>query len=86
MVTPFGKYADLVTSLITAFLVVAAVVQHALSGPNGDYTFIDAAALLAVGALYGKQSAANGYAKAVDAAHKRLDAIHAPPADDGAPS
>lgn len=84
--TPFGKYADLVTSLITAFLIVAAVLLHALSGPSGDYTFIDAAALLAVGALFGKQAAANGYAKQAQAANTRLDKIGAPAADDGTPA
>jgi hypothetical protein len=83
--TPFGKYADLLTTLVAAFLVVAAVLQHALVGPGGDYTFIDAAALLAVGQLYGKQAASNGYAKEARAAHRRLDSIGAPPADDGGP-
>lgn len=81
----FGRYSDLVTAVLTAFLIVAAVVQHAVGGPASDYTFIDAAALLAVGALYGKQSAANGYAKEAHAAHTRLDQIGAPPAGDVAP-
>lgn len=81
----FGRYSDLVTAVLTAFLVIAAVLQHALAGAAGDYTFIDAAALLAVGAIYGKQSAANGYAKEAHAAHVRLDQIGAPPAADTAP-
>lgn len=83
--TGFGKYSDLVTTIVTAFLIVAAVLQHAFAGASSDYTFIDAAALLAVGALYGKQSAANGYAKETHAAHVRLDQIGAPPAGDVTP-
>ena len=80
--TAFGKYSDLIVTLVTAFLIIGAVLQHAIAGAAGDYTFIDAAALLAVGALYGKQSAANGYAKEAHAAHIRLDSIGAPPAND----
>lgn len=83
--TGFGRYSDLIVTLVTAFLIVAAVVQHAFAGAGGDYTFVDAAALLAVGALYGKQSAANGYAKETHAAHRRLDQIGAPPANDSEP-
>ncbi len=80
---PLGRYSELVTALATAFLIVTAVLSHAL-GSTADLTFVDAAALLALGALYGKQSAANGYARQAIAAHKRLDAINAPPANDGA--
>lgn len=80
--SPFGRYSDLVTSLVTVFLVVAVVLQHWLS-PETPATFLDAAALLAIGATYGKQSAANGYAAEARAAHKRLDKLGAPPADDG---
>ena len=77
-----GKYQEVVIALLTVFLVVTAVVQHAFL-PGGDANFLDAAALLALGATYGKTSAANGYAKMTEAAHKRLDKIGAPPADDG---
>lgn len=80
--SPLGRYSEIVTALVTAFLIVAAVVTHA-TGVTTDLTFIDAAAMMGLGALYGKQSAANGYAKEARAAHKRLDAINAPPADDG---
>lgn len=72
---------DVVTNLITAFLVIVAVLAHA-SGNVADLTFVDMAALLALGRTYGTISAANGYAKATTAAHRRLDAIGAPPADE----
>lgn len=77
-----GRYQELVTAILTIFLVVAAVAQPAIL-PHGDTTFLNAAALLAVGATYGRISAANGYAKEAQAAHVRLDKIGAPPADDG---
>ena len=82
--SPFGKYAELVTTLVTAFCIAVAVLSHAL-GSAADLTFVDAAALLGLGALYGKTSAANGYAAQARAAHKRLDALGAPPANDGVP-
>jgi hypothetical protein len=79
-----GKYGEGVTALITAFLIVSAVGAHVFL-PQADMTFVDAAALLALGALYGKTSAANGYASMALAAHRRLDAIGAPAADDSQP-
>lgn len=80
--SPLGRYSDIITALVTAFLVVSAVLAHVFATTN-DVTFLDAAATLGLGALYGKQSAANGYAQEARAAHRRLDAINAPPADDG---
>ncbi len=74
MTTSFGKYSDLVTSLITAFLVVTAVLSHIFE-PTVDLTFIDAAALLALGRIYGQVSAANGYASMAIVANKRVDVI-----------
>lgn len=71
---------DIVTNLITAFLVVIAVLAHAY-GSTRDLTFVDMAALLALGRTYGTLSAANGYARQATSAHVRLDAIGAPPAN-----
>jgi hypothetical protein len=79
-----GRYQELVTAVLTVFLVVAAVLTHALL-PSSDTTFLDAAALLALGATYGRISAANGYAKQAAAANTRLDKIGAPPAADPEP-
>lgn len=80
-----GRYSEAVTAIITAFLVIAAVMAHVFAPdllPGADTSFLDMAAVLALGALYGRTSAANGYAKMAAAAHKRLDAINAPPAND----
>lgn len=71
---------EIVTNLITAFLIAVAVLAHTM-GVTNDLTFVDAAALLALGRTYGTISAANGYARQAIAAHARLDAIGAPPAD-----
>lgn len=79
-----GRYQEAVTAVLTVFLVVAAVGQHAL-GTGADTTFLDSAALLALGATYGRISAANGYAKQAAAANTRLDKIGAPPAADSTP-
>jgi hypothetical protein len=76
-----GRYADVVTATLTIFLIVAAVAQHALL-VGSDLGFIDYAAMLAIGATYGRVSAANGYAAEARAAHTRLDKMGAPPADD----
>lgn len=81
--SPFGKYSELVTTFVSAFLVVAAVITHAIGLEAERLTLIDAAAFMALGAIYGKVSAANGYAAQARAAHKRLDAMGAPPANDG---
>ena len=80
-----GKYADAATAGVTVFLIVAAVLAHVFAGylPKEDTTFLDLGAVLALGALFGRTSAANGYAKMALAAHQRLDAINAPPAGDG---
>ena len=82
MVPAFGKYSDLLTTFIAGFVVVAAVVAHMLGQPHTE--FVDAAAWIALGAMFGKVSAANGYAKMALQAHARLDMLGAPPANDGA--
>lgn len=81
MVPPFGKYSDLLTTVVAAFVVIAAVIVHAIH--QTDTQFVDTAAALALGAMFGKVSAANGYAKMALQAHARLDAMGAPPANDG---
>ena len=84
MQTGLGKYQEAVTALLTVFLVVAAVAAHVLT--LTDTVFLDSAALLALGATYGRISAANGYAKQAAAANTRLDKIGAPPAGDTNPA
>ena len=83
MTSPLGKYQPLGAFLLALLLVVGAMATHAMllaTGQDQPITFLDAAAALAIGAVYGQQSAANGYAAEATAAHVRLDAIGAPPA------
>lgn len=85
-VNPFGKYSDILTTIIAVILIVAAIAQHMAATVLGQPSaFIDDAAILALGAMFGKVSAANGYAAMAASAHKRLDLIGAPPANDGQP-
>lgn len=81
---PFGRYSELLTTAITALIIVVALLVHVIPALSGiDSQFIDAAAWIALGAIFGKVSAANGYAQMAQQAHKRLDLIGAPPASDG---
>jgi len=81
---PFGRYSDILTTFVAAFVIVAAVMAHMFPALAGtDTQFVDAAAWIALGSLFGKVSAANGYANMAIQAHRRLDLIGAPPATDG---
>ena len=88
MVTPFGKYADILTTIVALGVIVAAITLHLfnVSFLHNDDAFIDNLAWLAAGAMFGTRAAANGYAGQVVAAHKRLDLIGAPPAKTGDPT
>ena len=90
--SPLGRFADIVTALVSVFAIAAAILSHlGLAGvPN---SFVDTIALVAVGVLYGT---ARGYTAGKDdttvalaergnlntalalAAHERLDKIQAP--------
>jgi hypothetical protein len=76
-----GKYSEIVTAILTVILVVAAIAPRIFGMQQADLTFIDYAAALALGAVYGRTSAANGYAREARAAHVRLDKLGAPPAE-----
>lgn len=82
MASPLGKYSEL-AALITAIGIAAIwlAVQVGLLVPPADTTALDIAAGTAIGILLGQRSTTNGAAKIAAAAHLRLDAIHAPPAE-----
>jgi len=78
--SPFGKYAAL-AALIGALVVLAAWIATVLGfAPSSDT--LDAVALVVIGALFGTGAGAtvvtNGAAHKAEAAHVRLDAVHAP--------
>jgi hypothetical protein len=77
--SPLGKYQQFAATLLAMFIIATAAVSHILN-LTADTTFIDAVAFVAIGAVYGQQSASNGYAKIATAANDRLDAIGAPSA------
>lgn len=81
--SPLGKFSE-IAALITAVSLVAAwlAVQLGFVVGNGDSTALTAAASLAIGVVLGQRATTNGAAKIAQAAHQRLDAINAPPADE----
>lgn len=75
--TPFGRFAEPLTTITAAFVIAVAVGNYVF-GWQADSAFLDNMAWLAFGAMFGTRAAANGYAKSVNAAHRRLDLIGAP--------
>lgn len=101
-----GRFTDYLVPVITVFLIVAAVLSH-LGVVGAPDVFIDGAALLALGQVFGRaQGVVAGQTQAAaaladqvnlntqqlvkradlntdlaEAAHRRLDAIAAPPAN-----
>ena len=80
--SPLGRFSE-IAALITAVALVASwlLVQLGFVVGPGDNTALTAAASLAIGVVLGQRSTTNGAAKVAAAAHKRLDAINAPPAE-----
>lgn len=79
--SPLGRYSDVVAAIVALALIFGAMLQHLLPGFTGDTAWIDNGALLAIGVVLGQRATTNGAAKIAAAAHLRLDAIHAPPAE-----
>lgn len=88
MIGPLGKYSQVVAAAVAvlaiggAILVHGAIIVLAISVPEGRTAFIDNAALIALGAVFGAVAAVNGVKPDITAAHARLDAIQAPSAHD----
>jgi hypothetical protein len=81
---PLGPYGNLVASLLSVVIVLAALASHVIPGLAPD-AWLDSAALIAVGVVFGTQAVQNGtQAKATaamalaQAAHDRLNSIGAP--------
>lgn len=83
--SPLGRYSE-PAALVTALGIIAVwiLVQVGLLSSPGDPSALNAAATLSIGIILGQRSTTNGAAKVALAAHRRLDQINAPPADDGA--
>jgi hypothetical protein len=83
MISPLGRYSDLTAAIVAVTLVLAAIAAHLGLVQVTDYAWLDTAAGLAVGVVLGQRASTNGAGKLALAAHARLDALHAPPANDG---
>lgn len=79
MTGPLGRYSQIVASVVAVGSIGAAIVSRPMGFAD---PFIDNVALIATGAIFGSFATVNGLKPSVVAAHKRLDAVHAPPAAD----
>lgn len=83
MASPLGRYSEpAALGVSIALVVVWLLVQVGVFAPANSGA-LDSAAALAIGIVLGQRATTNGAAKIAAAAHKRLDAIGAPPAEDG---
>ena len=89
--SPLGQYAAKVAAFasigILVAYVVAIVFQHSFGVTDTSLADLKALAFLAAGTIFGSSIGINGVKQQlkpeIDAAHKRLDQISAPPAADG---
>lgn len=91
--SPLGRYADFVTAIVSVVVIMAAIASRMGIGTPDPFT--DSIALIAIGVLYGTARGVSAGQQAITtqladrgnlntelalAAHKRLDAVNAPPA------
>jgi len=84
---PLGPYGNLTAAVLAVIIVLAAVASHVIPGLEVS-SWLDNAALIAVGVVFGTQVVQNGTQVAAKAAlasavaaNARLDSISAPTAD-----
>lgn len=75
---PLGRYSESVAAVV-ALLVIAAAIAARFVGKSDN--FLDSLALIAIGAVFGATAATHVNGGKIEAAHRRLDIIAAPPAD-----
>jgi hypothetical protein len=78
--TPLGKYAELIASIIS-LAVIGVTLAAYLIEPNNVPTLLNDAFWVCLGVVFGTRVATNGAGRMAAAAHMRLDAIGAPAAD-----
>lgn len=79
--SPLGRFSDLVAALTAAALVASAILAHMGVVVVADTAWLDTSAGLAIGVILGQRATTNGAGKIAQAAHTRLDAVHAPSAE-----
>lgn len=85
MSSPLGRYSEVIAAAVVLLVVVAGIaVMVGLAIPPDEATKTALLALVSgvVGVVIGQRATTNGAAKVAQAAHRRLDAINAPPADE----
>ena len=81
---PLGKYSQMVAAGLATFIIVAAVTVRILAqftGVHIESPFLDNLALIAMGAVFGAAASTSVNGNKIEAAHRRLDLVSAPPAD-----
>lgn len=81
---PLGKYSQIVAAVLATFIIVAAVTVRLINVVTGvgiESPFLDNLALIAMGAVFGAAASTSVNGGAIQAAHRRLDEIAAPPAN-----
>ncbi len=81
---PLGKYSQAVAAILATFIIVAAVsvrIVGAFVGEVPPVPFLDNLALIAMGAVFGAAASTAVNGTKIEAAHRRLDLISAPPSD-----
>lgn len=81
---PLGKYSQTVAALLATFIIVSAVTVRIISQFTGfaiETAFLDNLALIAMGAVFGAAASTSVNGNKIEAAHRRLDLVSAPPAD-----
>lgn len=81
---PLGKYSQAVASVLATFIIVSAVAVRIITQFTGigiDTPFLDNLALIAMGAVFGAAASTSVNGNKIEAAHRRLDLVSAPPAD-----
>lgn len=80
VVSPFGKYSQIVAVVVALAIILAHIGSLVISNESQ----LDEAFWIALGAVFGSFATVNGLKAPVVAAHTRLDALGAPPAEEAA--
>jgi hypothetical protein len=81
---PLGKYSQAVAAVLSTVIICSAIAVRIIAAFTGTLPptpFLDNIALIAMGAVFGASAATAVNGNAIQAAHRRLDEIAAPPAD-----
>lgn len=76
--SPLGKYSDITATIVSILVIAAWLLAHTGVLMPTSTDALDTAATLIIGVVIGQRATTNGAGKIAQAAHTRLDAIHAP--------